>query len=526
MVSCFHVSTILVLVIIQIHLLRGANEDCKEVVYNAEVVESCPTSKEEWEIAARRKKCRELAAEAERKNCTMNEKQPEYHCLINALRNKLLEVCVAEKLIFGHCAEFNEAGMVIQNHYTAPCEKVSPKCDKLYRSPDAYKYPGCYKLVNKTKVSRDLDSGGPELGYNEMEIIIASIAVTVIGCFVAVTALYFIRKIKEKRKMEKDTEERFGLMKTATEKTIHKGADLKPSIQYFVCNIRKFQHFYYFNKRIKEYKQRLMEKENKINDLTNKVTKDGFVIIGVIGEFTTEDLLLFPKGKAIKEYGNKILSEAVPVLCFQNNLPLQSALKACHKESTCHLILVKSALDVADKADDFIIVVDRNKETILEAITSCLEQPLCEMLQEWLHLYSEDSVILGEVEALLKTRLNHNSAIDPPKVPDDLKIYLSRRSDIEAFSMFTNSLLKVFVQKSTDEKELQNDLEKLNPKFFTNCRLQIEKGKFMKKNTGKFVKKCDDDRSLATPTLHNKMKMLIRKMEMFPVMRFICYGPN
>lgn len=31
----------------------------------------------------------------------MNEKQPEYHCLINALRNKLLEVCVAEKLIFG-----------------------------------------------------------------------------------------------------------------------------------------------------------------------------------------------------------------------------------------------------------------------------------------------------------------------------------------------------------------------------------------------------------------------------------------
>lgn len=105
--------------------------------------------------------------------------------------------------------------MVIQNHYTAPCEKVSPKCDKLYRSPDAYKCtfiqidlitcvhpffcknvkhnylrknrkeitesilkdcffyfsdPGCYKLVNKTKVSRDLDSGGPELGYNEMLI--------------------------------------------------------------------------------------------------------------------------------------------------------------------------------------------------------------------------------------------------------------------------------------------------------------------------------------------------------------------
>lgn len=48
------------------------------------------------------------------------------------------------------------------------------------------------------------------------------------------------------------------------------------------------------------------------------------------------------------------------------------------------------------------------------------------MLQEWLHLYSVDSVILGEVEALCKTRLNANNAIDPPKVPDDLKIYPSR----------------------------------------------------------------------------------------------------
>lgn len=39
-----------------------------------------------------------------------------------------------------------------------------------------------------------------------------------------------------------------------------------------------------------------MEKENNRNDLTNIVTKNGFVTIGVIGEFTAEDLLLFPKG--------------------------------------------------------------------------------------------------------------------------------------------------------------------------------------------------------------------------------------
>lgn len=82
-------------------LPRGEDEGCMDAIYNAEVVESCPTSKVEWDIAARRKNCSKLAAEAERKNCIMNEKQPEYHCLINALRNKLIEVCAPGKTIFG-----------------------------------------------------------------------------------------------------------------------------------------------------------------------------------------------------------------------------------------------------------------------------------------------------------------------------------------------------------------------------------------------------------------------------------------
>lgn len=98
-----------------------------------------------------------------------------------------------------------------------------------------------------------------------------------------------------------------------------------------------------------------------------------------------------------------------------------------------------------------------------------------------------------------------------------LSFFFYRRFDVEAYSMVTNSLLKVFVQKSTDEEELQNDLEELNPKFFTKCRLQIEKGKFTKKNTGSFVKKYDDDRNLVTPTLQNKMKLLTRKIEVLPV---------
>lgn len=223
MVFRVHVSTIMVWVMIQISLLRGANEDCMDAVNNAEVVESCPTSKVEWAIAARRKNCSKLAAEEERKDCIMNEKQPEYHCLINALRNKLLEVCAVGKIIFGYCAEFNEAGKVIQNHYSAPCEDVSPKCDKFYRSSDAYKYTGCYELVNKSNVLTDVESGDPEFGNNKRETIITTYIIVIVLCLVAVSTVLCLKRRKEKMKREKDPAEHNSLMKTATEKTINKG---------------------------------------------------------------------------------------------------------------------------------------------------------------------------------------------------------------------------------------------------------------------------------------------------------------
>lgn len=87
-------------------MLRSVYEDCKEANKNAEDVESCPTSKEEWDIAARRKNCSNQAVLAEEKNCTIHKKQLEYHCLINAFRNKFLEVCEAAKTIFGNAGTF------------------------------------------------------------------------------------------------------------------------------------------------------------------------------------------------------------------------------------------------------------------------------------------------------------------------------------------------------------------------------------------------------------------------------------
>lgn len=78
------------------------------------------------------------------------------------------------------------------------------------------------------------------------------------------------------------------------------------------------------------------------------------------------------------------------------------------RESLCHKILIKSDTfcDKRDKADDSIIIVAKNKEQIKETITSCLEEPLHLMLQEWLGVLQTEcssrlaSGLTAEIEAI------------------------------------------------------------------------------------------------------------------------------
>lgn len=58
-----------------------------------------------------------------------------------------MEVCAPTRLIFKRCVEFNVGGGVIQDQRSAPCNNTFPKCDVIYASSDAYKYPDCYELV-------------------------------------------------------------------------------------------------------------------------------------------------------------------------------------------------------------------------------------------------------------------------------------------------------------------------------------------------------------------------------------------
>lgn len=130
-------------------MCTSQNRYCQEAVDSVTVVNSCPTSKTEWDVAARKKNCGRMAS---KQNCTTVEKF-QYHCVVNGLRSKLLEVCAPTRIIFGHCVEFNVRGGVIQDQLSAPCNATFPKCDNFYISSDVYKYPDCYKLVLKNEGS-------------------------------------------------------------------------------------------------------------------------------------------------------------------------------------------------------------------------------------------------------------------------------------------------------------------------------------------------------------------------------------
>lgn len=131
-------------VVMQWQLCAGENRYCQEAVDSVAIVDFCPTSKTEWDAAARRKNCSKIAST---QNCSPADKFV-YHCVINGYRNETLEVCAPSRIIFGRCVEFNVGGGVIQDQISAPCSDPFPKCDAIYDSWTAYKFPDCYQLVS------------------------------------------------------------------------------------------------------------------------------------------------------------------------------------------------------------------------------------------------------------------------------------------------------------------------------------------------------------------------------------------
>lgn len=154
--TCMSLRTILVLCIItsELPMLSHASEvssvySCPISPLTVQEVENCPDSKEKWQEAAARKNCAAYASQCD---------EPErlvYHCVINSFINATLEVCAyAQFIVFGHCTDYSISGNLIKQNWGTNCEVFETKpCPNVYRSTEAYKYPGCYELTKNSKRS-------------------------------------------------------------------------------------------------------------------------------------------------------------------------------------------------------------------------------------------------------------------------------------------------------------------------------------------------------------------------------------
>lgn len=71
---------------------------CLQSVKSKKAVGACPTSRDEWESAARKKNCEILALQ---QTC-INPDKFKYHCVINSYRNETVEVCAPTRIIIGY----------------------------------------------------------------------------------------------------------------------------------------------------------------------------------------------------------------------------------------------------------------------------------------------------------------------------------------------------------------------------------------------------------------------------------------
>lgn len=116
---------------------------CQWSKESAVAVSFCPNNKTMMEVRAKIKNCEAMAWI---QNCTSPEKF-KYHCVMDELETKFVEVCAPEYYIHGYCTEYNALGAVIQEHFSLKCSDVKPPCNTSYLSTDAYLYRGCYKKV-------------------------------------------------------------------------------------------------------------------------------------------------------------------------------------------------------------------------------------------------------------------------------------------------------------------------------------------------------------------------------------------
>lgn len=278
------------------------------------------------------------------------------------------------------------------------------------------------------------------------------------------------------------------------------GQELSSKTQYLYYKANTFQHFDYIYKLTRECKLRNFgEKHHPCSSLEiTPMPRDVIFKIGIVGAFTEENLRLIAKRKGKRKTSkNQTVWKVTPLLCFQNDLDLKSAKELLRGQDTSDKasdkILIKSAsiCDETEETTESLIIIAENKTNIARAITSCLEKPIHQILQHWSTglktegLGKRTSRVIAEIKAIRKELVldehKRTTAATDCKtcVPDDLKDYLFGRPDVNAFGIWSNSLFKIYVEITTNGRELKSKLTKRYRHFFDNYPLDIEIGKFI-----------------------------------------------
>ncbi|XP_062610732.1 uncharacterized protein LOC134272526 [Saccostrea cucullata] len=169
---------------------------CRASIPTEQIVSRCPQSEKDWQKAAERKQCREIAVI---QNCTKPANFV-YHCLLNEDITHFVEVCAPVFNINGYCAKYDTKEHRVYHFTGHDCTKDNPPCKPFYKSSEAYKYTSCYDLVQKNKTTTSTihqNLGKSDNLYKNISIILGCILLLSMGVHVVLGYwLYRKRNIK------------------------------------------------------------------------------------------------------------------------------------------------------------------------------------------------------------------------------------------------------------------------------------------------------------------------------------------
>ncbi|XP_062618039.1 reticulocyte-binding protein homolog 2a-like isoform X2 [Saccostrea cucullata] len=120
-------------------------EACPPSFDSHSFISKCPTSRNGWKERALLKNCSAFP-----QTC----KRPlEYHCLLNAYRNRSVEVCAPKtRLVQQYCPSYSLNAQRITDQYN--CSTLFPDCPKhQYYSTDVVNYTGCLQELSRANTT-------------------------------------------------------------------------------------------------------------------------------------------------------------------------------------------------------------------------------------------------------------------------------------------------------------------------------------------------------------------------------------